>query len=92
MLSASIDDEITSTGKVMKEALLQLNLDEKFPSVRAISEGGAKETMKSMASFKQAFVMAIFGIFLLLVLLFNSYTQPLLILSAIPFSRVLSLR
>ena len=86
MLSASIDDEITSTGKVMKEALLQLNLDEKFPSVRAISEGGAKETMKSMASFKQAFVMAIFGIFLLLVLLFNSYTQPLLILSAIPFS------
>ena len=86
MLSASIDDEITSTGKVMKEALLQLNLDEEFPSVRAISEGGAKETMKSMASFKQAFVMAIFGIFLLLVLLFNSYTQPLLILSAIPFS------
>ncbi len=86
MLSASIDDEITSTGEVMKEALLQLNLDEKFPSVRAISEGGAKETMKSMASFKQAFVMAIFGIFLLLVLLFNSYTQPLLILSAIPFS------
>ncbi|WP_300428428.1 efflux RND transporter permease subunit [Candidatus Thioglobus sp.] len=86
MLSASVDDEITSTGEVMKEALLQLNLDEKFPSVRAISEGGAKETMKSMASFKQAFVMAIFGIFLLLVLLFNSYTQPLLILSAIPFS------
>ncbi len=86
MLSASIDDEITSTGEVMKEALLQLNLDEKFPSVRSISEGGAKETMKSMASFKQAFVMAIFGIFLLLVLLFNSYTQPLLILSAIPFS------
>jgi multidrug efflux pump subunit AcrB len=30
--------------------------------------------------------MAIFGIFLLLVLLFNSYTQPLLVLSAIPFS------
>jgi multidrug efflux pump subunit AcrB len=86
MLSASIDDEITSTVEVMKEVLLQLNLDEKFPSVRAISEGGAKETMKSMASFKQAFVMAIFGIFLLLVLLFNSYTQPLLILSAIPFS------
>ncbi len=86
MLSASVDDEITSTGEVMQEALLQLNLDEKFPSVRAIAEGGAKETMKSMASFKQAFVMAIFGIFLLLVLLFNSYTQPLLILSAIPFS------
>ncbi|WP_428087321.1 efflux RND transporter permease subunit [Candidatus Thioglobus sp.] len=86
LLSASIDDEKTSTSEVMKQALMQLNLDEDFASVRAISEGGAKETAKSMDSFKQAFVMAIFGIFLLLVLLFNSYTQPLLILSAIPFS------
>ena len=86
LLSASIDDEKTSTSEVMKAALGQLNLDEDFPSVRAISEGGAKETMKSMDSFKQAFVMAVFGIFLLLVLLFNSYTQPMLILSAIPFS------
>ena len=86
LLSASIDDEKTSTSEVMEAALSQLELEANFPSVRAISEGGAKETMKSMDSFKQAFVMAVFGIFLLLVLLFNSYTQPLLILSAIPFS------
>ncbi len=86
MVSASIDDEKTSTQEVMTSAIERLDLDNNFPSVRAISEGGAKETMKSMDSFKKAFVMAIFGIFLLLVLLFNSYTQPLLILSAIPFS------
>jgi len=86
MLSASVNDEKTSTSEVMKEALLQLDLDKNFPSVRAISEGGAKETAKSMDGFKQAFLMAIVGIFLLLVLLFNSYSQPLIILSAIPFS------
>ena len=86
MVSASVNDEKTSTSEVMKEALLQLDLDKNFPSVRAISEGGAKETAKSMDSFKQAFLMAIVGIFLLLVLLFNSYSQPLIILSAIPFS------
>ena len=86
MVSASVNDEKTSTSEVMKEALLQLDLDNNFPSVRAISEGGAKETAKSMDSFKQAFLMAVIGIFLLLVLLFNSYTQPLIILSAIPFS------
>jgi multidrug efflux pump subunit AcrB len=86
VVSASIEDEVTSTAVVMEEALAQLDLEKNFISVRAISEGGAKETKKSMASFKQAFIMAIFGIFLLLVLLFNSYTQPLLILSAIPFS------
>ncbi len=88
MVSASVDDEITSTAVAMKEALSQLNLEEAFPSVRTIAAGGAKETKESMDSFKQAFVMAIFGIFLLLVLLFNSYTQPLLILTAIPFSVV----
>jgi len=86
VVSASIDDEITSTTSVMQTALNELDIDNNHPTVRAIAEGGAKETMKSMDSFKKAFVMAIFGIFLLLVILFNSYTQPLLILSAIPFS------
>ena len=86
MISASVNDEKTSTSEVMKEALLQLELDKHFPSVHAISEGGAKETAESMDSFKQAFLIAVIGIFLLLVLLFNSYTQPLIILSAIPFS------
>jgi hypothetical protein len=34
----------------------------------------------------KAFVFAILIIFFLLILLFDSYTQPLLVLSAIPFS------
>ena len=86
MVSASVDDAKTSAQAVMAKAKAQLNLDENFPSVRAISEGGAQETAESMSSFKTAFIMAIAGIFLLLVILFNSYTQPLLVLSAIPFS------
>jgi multidrug efflux pump subunit AcrB len=45
-----------------------------------LSEGGAKETKKSMQSFLKAFVFAIFVIFFLLILLFDSYTQPLLVL------------
>jgi Cation/multidrug efflux pump len=86
LLSGSIDDEITTTTLVMAKALERLDLSNNFPKVRVISEGGAKEATKSMDSFKKAFVMAVFGIFLLLVLLFNSYTQPVLVLSAIPFS------
>ncbi len=86
LVSGSVDDEITTVSRVMDEALERLDLTSNFPNIRVIKEGGAKETMQSMDSFKRAFVMAIFGIFLLLVLLFNSYTQPLLVLSAIPFS------
>ena len=85
-VSGSVDDEIMTVGKAMDKALDRLDLEKNFPNIRLIGEGGAKETMQSMDNFKQAFLMAIFGIFLLLVLLFNSYTQPLLVLSAIPFS------
>ncbi|SMN10603.1 Acriflavin resistance protein [uncultured Candidatus Thioglobus sp.] len=85
-VSASIDDAKINSIKVMEIAFNKLNLSDDFPGVRSVSEGGGKETNKSMESFKKAFIMAIFGIFLLLMLLFNSYTQPLLILSAIPFS------
>lgn len=86
LLSGSVDDDTTTIGKVMTQALERLDLTNNFPNVRVIGEGGAKETKQSMDSFKSAFIMAIFGIFLLLVLLFNSYTQPLLVLNAIPFS------
>ncbi len=86
MVSASVDDEKNAINKVTSDVIKQLDLDNQFPSVRLILDGGSKEDMKSMGDFAKAFAMAVVGIFLLLVILFNSYTQPLLILSAIPFS------
>ncbi|MDC9715027.1 MAG: efflux RND transporter permease subunit [Gammaproteobacteria bacterium] len=85
-VSGSIDDEITSTPVVIKQALKLLDADNLYPDVRVLSEGGAKDTQKSMKSFLKAFIVAIFVIFFLLILLFDSYIQPLLVLSAIPFS------
>ncbi|CAC9627050.1 Acriflavin resistance protein [uncultured Gammaproteobacteria bacterium] len=85
-ISASIDDEIASTSVVIKQVLKSFDADNLYPAVRVLSEGGAKETKKSMQSFLKAFVMAVLIIFFLLILLFDSYTQPLLVLSAIPFS------
>ncbi|MBE8190230.1 MAG: efflux RND transporter permease subunit, partial [Candidatus Thioglobus sp.] len=87
-ISASIDDEITSTSAVISQALKQLNASVNYPNIRVLSEGGAKETQQSVKSFLQAFVVAVFVIFLLLILLFDSYTQPLLVLSAIPFAAI----
>jgi cbb3-type cytochrome oxidase subunit 3 len=45
--------------------------DNLYPAVRVLSEGGAKETKKSMQSFLKAFVFAILIIFFLLILLFD---------------------
>ena len=85
-VSANVDDEVITTLEAMDLSLGQLNLDKNYPKVRAISEGGAKDTNESMADFKEAFILAIFAIYILLVLLFNSFTQPALILAAVPFS------
>jgi multidrug efflux pump subunit AcrB len=85
-ISASINDKITDVQKVTKKILSQLNAKQAFPRVEVTIEGGAKDTKKSMQDFVKAFVFSIFGIYLLLLLLFNSYTQPLLVLSAIPFA------
>jgi multidrug efflux pump subunit AcrB len=88
VLSGSVDDEITTSGVVISQALKRLDLGSKYPTIRVTSEGGDKDTKKSMDGFKKAFVMAIFAIFLLLTLLFNSYSQPMLVLIAVPFSIV----
>lgn len=86
LLSGSVDDELNTASTVINTALKRLDLANNFPNTRLILQGGAKDTAQSLDSFKQAFIMAVFGIFLLLVLLFNSYSQPLLVVSAVPFS------
>lgn len=86
VLSGSVDDEITTSSMVVSQALKRLDLANKYPTIRVTSEGGDKDTKKAMDNFKKAFIMAIFVIFLLLILLFNSYSQPILILIIVPFS------
>lgn len=50
--------------------------------------GEEKERKESMDSMKTGFTMALIGIFALLAIPFRSYSQPLLIMAAIPFGVV----
>lgn len=51
-------------------------------------DGAAKETYKSMRSLMVTFVMAGIAIYFVLVLLFDSFLQPLLVIVAIPFGLI----
>ncbi|MDF1667702.1 MAG: efflux RND transporter permease subunit, partial [Planctomycetota bacterium] len=51
-------------------------------------EGQAQESRESMQSLGPGFVLALFLIYCILAVLFRSYTQPLIIMVAIPFSMV----
>ncbi len=56
-----------------------------YPGTRFEVGGEAQETQKSMDSLITAFFSAAVAIYLILVVLFNSPIQPLLVMSAIPF-------
>ena len=85
-LSASVDDEITTPQEALELAIKNLEIEKNFPQVRLISGGGAQETLESLESFQKAFIFSIFGVFFLIALLFNSYSQPLLVLASVPFA------
>jgi multidrug efflux pump subunit AcrB len=87
-ISASAEDGVVTPQGVMEKVIAQLNISNNFPEVRLISKGGAEEMAESMDSFRNAFIMSIFGVFLLLMLLFNSWSQPMLVISSIPFSLI----
>ena len=73
---------------ILAITLKELNAPVDFPQVSIITSGGAQESIESLQDFLRAFVVAIFGIFLLLAILFNSYSQPMLVLAAVPFSLI----
>ena len=59
-----------------------------FPGLSYSMEGQAKEQQDSLASLRSGFMMALLMIFALLAVLFRSYMQPVIIMTAIPFGIV----
>jgi len=73
---------------ILAKALKELNASVDYPQVSIVTAGGAQESIESLQDFLRAFVVAIIGIFLLLAILFNSYSQPMLVIAAVPFSLI----
>ncbi len=89
MVTANIDP-IEDTEKV-KEKLSDEILPEllsHFPGLTYAWEGRQADFGESMSSLKMGFVLAILAIYALLAIPFKSYSQPLIIMVAIPFGVV----
>jgi multidrug efflux pump subunit AcrB len=63
-------------------------MDKDWPGMRIQAGGEVEESRKAMLNLIISFAVAAVGIYFLLVLLFNSFTQPVLVLVAIPFGIV----
>ena len=86
LVTGQVNDKITSStainGKFAKEELQKLK--EKYPLLTFSLGGENEDTQESMQNLFASFLVAVFGIFMILVLMFGNLHQPLLVLLAIP--------
>lgn len=89
-VSATVDNEEGNAQEIIsdlkKNLLPQLVAD--YPGLSWEMEGEEKERKDSLSSMLNGFKLAMVAIFVLLAIPFRSYSQPLLIMAAIPFGMV----
>ncbi|MDJ0699932.1 MAG: efflux RND transporter permease subunit [Woeseiaceae bacterium] len=87
-VTANIDKEKTTSLLATTAVLSAIDIQSDWPGMRIIAGGEAEETQKSMGSLVIAFAIAAVGIYLVLLLLFNSLIQPLVVMFAVPFGLI----
>jgi multidrug efflux pump subunit AcrB len=87
-VASDLDQEVATPIAVTSALLRDLNLEENWPGMEIRVGGEAEESMESIRNLFLTFIIAFVGIYFLLILLFNSFTQPFLVMVAIPFGIV----
>jgi multidrug efflux pump subunit AcrB len=88
-LSGNIDDTFI-TAPIANKKLTEIynNLLTKYPGVSIVFGGEEESTKESMQSLAEALVLAMIGIFAIMVFLFKSYLRPFIIMTTIPLGLV----
>ncbi|UCD38152.1 MAG: efflux RND transporter permease subunit [Fidelibacterota bacterium] len=84
-VEADVDQEVVTPLEVTRALFDHFNVDRDWPGMQLITGGEIIETQESMAGLFRTLLIAVIGVFFLLILLFNSLTQPILVMMAIPF-------
>ena len=89
-VTADTDESVVTTDEVNRqlERVVLPMLSERHPGVSFSLSGERAEQDDTFASLGRGFMLALLGIFALLAIPLNSYIQPLVIMSAIPFGIV----
>ncbi len=88
LVTADVIKGATTPLAVNAAVLDAIDVDRDWPGMRLVVGGEAEETEDSMASLGIAFLSAAVGIYVVLLLLFNSLGQPLMVMSAVPFGLI----
>jgi len=64
------------------------NISRQFNGVKSSRSGSQKDQDEMISSMIRGFILALIGIYALMAIPFKSYTQPLMVMSAIPFGLI----
>lgn len=83
----NVDETIANSNEVRRELAFRYlpQLKSLYPDLRYSMEGEGREQAESLNDVFRAFIIALFGIYALLAIPFKSFTQPLVVMAAIPF-------
>ncbi len=89
-ISADIDEVAANSDLITNELqnVFMPKLLAAYPEVSVRWEGQREQSQESVGSLKIGFGVALLAMFILLVLQFQSYSQPFLIMAVIPFGMV----
>ncbi len=89
-IKANINPLKTTSNKVNKKisGKLRPNLEKKYPGYNITLKGEAEDQKHAIHDVLIAFFMALILIYAILGIQFNSFLQPMIILTAIPFSLI----
>ena len=89
-VTADVDESVANANEVRMDLEKRLLPDMKFKyaDLRYTMEGEGKEQKESLADVVQGFSVALFCIYALLAIPFKSFSQPLVVMAAIPFGLV----
>jgi multidrug efflux pump subunit AcrB len=89
-VKGDVDEKIANANEIRidleKNFLPQLRSH--YPGLRTTIEGAGKHQKESMGDVLTGFIIALFGIYALLAIPFKSFSQPIIVMAAIPFGIV----
>ncbi len=89
MVTANIDKKFITIDKVdNKLSGVFQNIEKRFPGVSVKTGGQWEEFSNTFKNIGSLFVLSLIIIFLILGTQFNSYTQPMIILTTVPFAMI----
>lgn len=87
---ADVDQTVANANEIRLdlEARVMPELARQYAGLRYSMEGEGKEQKESLADVVKGFIVALFAIYALLAIPFRSFTQPFIVMAAIPFGLV----